>query len=254
MRRRRHLDAWPAVADLMTVLAVLGLFTALAVVPASEPLELLDRIHRQDEQIAAKTEELRQLRAQVALAETRHAEAREECEGRLNEVVRNERMFHAIQRVQEIVDQISADQQLEFSDDQTLVFGEDLVEYEVNSTVPIFRPRARERLLRFCSALRDATSSADPNAVALRTIFTVEVRGHADDLACPGDPHCNWWVSASRAAHFVALMQQDEFCPSGHALAFKAVGLANAGAPTERAERRIEVMLVPNYHSWVSDE
>lgn len=208
MRRRTPVNVWPAVADLMTVLAVVGLFGAL----------MLER----------EGQEMKQ---------------------ELREAAHNQQMFEAIQRTQEIVDQISADRRLEFSADQTLQFGDDLVHFDLNSVEPAWAPEGREKLRRFCEVLQETLGRRTEDGTMLREFFTVQVEGHTDSSRCPGDPHCNWWISSSRAAVFVALMRQEEYCPGGALLKLRPIGFADTHAPVNpnSSIRRIELRLAPDY-------
>lgn len=268
MRRRRDLTVWPAVADLMTVLAVLGLFSALALIPTGheerENLEeRLRELERENDHLEQKNAELlretEQLSAELADLRAEHEALREQCRQQQEEceakIVRNERMFQAIERVQEIVDELSADQALEFGDDQTLEFGDDLVDYDLNSTHPIFRPAGKERLRRFCELLDAKLTAGSTKELNLRELFVIEVQGHTDSTSCPGDPHCNWWVSASRAAHFMALMHDKSLCPQGSGWRLQASGFADTQPATGSgglATRRIEVRIIPEYEKIIS--
>lgn len=253
MRRRRSLSVWPAVADLMTVLAVLGLFSAIALLPASrDKLDLMREIQEIRERLTAAMKAQDKARSELEALERTCREEQEECQEQIREAARNERMFRAIQQVQKILDELSNDPMLAFGDDQTLEFGDDLVTYATNSTHPIFIGRGRERLRRFCTLLDRELDDASSPGRDLRRLFVVEIQGHTDSTGCPGDPHCNWWVSASRAAHFVALMRDPSVCPGGRDLQLEAVGLADTKPVAReggrlRAERRIGVRVVPDY-------
>lgn len=250
MRRRRPVHVWPAVADLMTVLAVLGLFSALALIPATQDKTgLLDRVRALQKEVSTREAELEECEEALEELSEQCETQREEYEEQLREAALNEKMFQAVQEVQRIVDEISADQQLQFSEDQTLQFGDDLVEYDINSTYPRFRPAGRERLRRFCQLLSQKLDAESSAVKDIRDVFVLEVQGHTDDTQCPNDPHCNWWISASRAAHFITLMHDPDLCPGTEDLRFRAVGLAQTEPPVNQFmdSKRIIVKLSPLY-------
>ena len=108
MRRRHAINVWPAFADLMTVLAVVGLFSTLA---------LASRTSSQDD-VTARLRDLERSRRELEeqwQRETQEQEAREEEWGQereslnrqIREAARNEKMFQAIQEAQRFIDDIS---------------------------------------------------------------------------------------------------------------------------------------------------
>jgi hypothetical protein len=239
LRRRRPIDVWPALADLMTVVAIVGLTSALQFLP----------LIRRDDPTGQKhlLNETRKLRAQ-----------NEKLQSEIREAARNEQMFQAIQRAQEIVDEFSKENaELRFENDQSLQFGEDLVEFELNGLEPQWKGDGSERLWRFCEALSGALSRPFGNQGSRRLLFTVEVEGHTDAILCPDDPHCNWRISSGRAAVFVALMRNETYCPGGFAWTMVPVGLADTRPIIDSATgvatptRRIAVRLVPNYKALI---
>ncbi|HVT14659.1 MAG TPA: hypothetical protein VHQ90_00570 [Thermoanaerobaculia bacterium] len=233
MRRPRSLNVWPAYADLMTVLTVTALFAAAGLAQHSRP------------QLKV-AQENRQLREQLAARQRQLDEGKEREAALKAEAVRNENMFRAIQEAQKRIDKISEQRDLVFSADQSLQFGDDLVSFDINSFEPKWGPHGKERLLQFCEKIR-AEFSADP-----KQIFTIEVEGHTDSLSCPSSPHCNWWISSGRAASFVAVMREPQYCPGGSSWNLRPIGYADTkplrGTPT----RRIAVRLTPNYGKIIS--
>ncbi|HYL05949.1 MAG TPA: hypothetical protein VE075_07905, partial [Thermoanaerobaculia bacterium] len=67
-------------------------------------------------------------------------------------------------------------------------------------------------------------------------------------------PSCNWRISSGRAASFVAVMRQPQFCPGGAAWHVRSVGYADTRPPAAGASptRRIAVRLIPDYGRLVN--
>jgi flagellar motor protein MotB len=248
MRRRRWLDAWPAFADLMTVLAVVGLLTAagLSQQAVAQP-ELARRLREQQARADQLAAQLAARDAEMARRERSYAANLERQRGKCREAANNERMFGAIQTAQRLVDQLSARSGLAFSPDQSLEFGNDLVTFAENSTVPTWQPDGRSRLLRFCQSLAAELGRA-PGA-RLESQLIIEVEGHTDSLQCRQDPNCNWSISSGRAAAFVSYMRQADYCPGGQRWTVRPIGYADTkpAAPGQAPTRRIAVRLAPDY-------
>jgi outer membrane protein OmpA-like peptidoglycan-associated protein len=222
----------------MTVVAVVGLVMAL---------QLFPRPGSDKAQLSVLTREARALR-----------EENRGLAARVQEAARNEQMFQAIQRAQQIVDEFSKENsQLQFETDQSLQFGEDLVGFDLNGFEPHWKGNGRERLMRFCEALSSALSRPVGSFGDRRNLFTIEVEGHTDHTSCTDDPYCNWRISSGRASIFVALMRDDKYCFGGASWNMVPVGLADtrpiAEGPdeTQIATRRIAVRLVPNYKALI---
>ncbi|HVR10334.1 MAG TPA: hypothetical protein VMW75_19960 [Thermoanaerobaculia bacterium] len=262
MRRRRWFDVWPAYADLMTVLAVVGLFTTVALArqasarqePARRLRELEPRMRQLSADLAARDRELAALRTELARRTQGYAASLERLRGQVREAARNEQMFHAIQEAQGLVDQISKRSGLTFSADQSLEFGDDLVTFQTNSTEPIWRQDGRRRLLRFCQAISAQLGGASATASGSDSLFVIEVEGHTDSAQCPGDPNCNWWISSGRAASFVAVMRQPATCPGGQRWNLRPIGYADTKPPaaSHLPTRRIAVRLTPDYRQIIT--
>lgn len=247
MKRRHLINVWPAFADLMTVLAVVGLFTTLA----------LSHSTAKDRDLAARVRELEQrLQDAERDRDTREQAWKQEREGlkqKAREAARNEKMFQAIQQAQQLIDGISKRSGLAFGADQSLQFGDDLVSFDLNDVKPIWKANSREQLRRFCAAIsRELVQDSSNNTV--KPFFVVEVEGHTDSSQCPDEPNCNWRLSSARAAVLVSLMRQEAYCPGGASLSLRPVGYADtkpegrSGTPT----RRIAVRLVPDYEKIIA--
>jgi flagellar motor protein MotB len=242
----------------MTVLAVVGLFTTLALTRqasahqdlARQLRELEPRMRKLSADLAARDRELAALRTELARRTQGYAASLERLRDRVREAARNEQMFQAIQQAQALVDQISTRSGLTFSADQSLEFGDDLVTFQTNSTEPIWRPDGRRRLLRFCQAI----SAQLATAFGSDSLFVIEVEGHTDSAQCPGDPNCNWWISSGRAASFVAVMRQPATCPGGQRWNLRPIGYADTKPPASGhlSTRRIAVRLTPNYRQIIT--
>ncbi len=256
MRRHSPLNVWPAFADLMTVLAVCGLFTTLALsqINSSSKEELLKKIRDTEQHRQNIEDRLRQQEQEQRGREEKWAAERNILQRQVREAARNEKMFQAIQEAQRFVDNISRDSGLIFGEDQSLQFGDDLVSFRINSDVPIWKLDSRDRLKQFCDAIFYAMNRLDKTSMISKPLFIVEVEGHADSSSCSGDPWCNWRISSERAAAFVALMRQPQYCPGGSILALKPVGYADTKPPKDSKEptRRIAVRLLPDYESIIA--
>jgi len=222
LRRRARLDVWPAYADLMTVLAVIGLSVAASLAPQVPPRPRL--------------------------------RAREDLRRKVQEAARNKQMFGAIQEAQRQIDAISQRSGLAFGTDQSLQFGDDLVTFETNGLQPIWSQGGRSRLQRFCEAIATELGREPGRSAGLGSMFIVEVEGHTDSSRCPSDAHCNWWISSGRAASFVAVMRQPDYCPGGSRLNLRPIGYADTKPPTPTSAptRRIAVRLTPNYQEIIA--
>lgn len=223
----------------MTVVAVVGLASALQFFPFLDRDAPAAQLRLSDENRYLRSENTR-------------------LQVRIQEAARNDQMFQAIQRAQQIVDEFSENNAaLRFEADQSLQFGEDLVDFELNSVEPRWKGDGRKRLWRFCEALSRALSHPFGDQRNRLALLTVEVEGHTDDTLCPDDPHCNWRISSGRAAVFVALMRSEEYCPGGSTWTTVPVGLAdtkplaNDSYGKSKPIRRIAVRLVPNYKALI---
>ena len=252
MRRRRPLDVWPAFADLMTVRAGVGLFTAVSLGRLMSPSEDLAVRNRElQRRLAELQEQLRKSAQDQQAREAEWARRRRALEGQIREAARNEQMFKAIQSAQSLIDDVSRGSGLSFAADQSLQFGDDLVSFALNGTVPRWQGDGRERLQRFCQAVSGQLSRSSGGEDA-RRLFVVQIEGHTDSVLCPGEPACNWRISSGRAAAFVALMRQPDYCPGGAELTLRPVGYADTRPlPGSPPTRRITVRLLPDYERMI---
>jgi len=252
MRRRTPIQVWPAVADLMTVLAVVGLVLALVLTAAEE-----EREESQENEEQVPVEELNRKSAELEEARLRFAELRREldevqarCRSDLAEctaeVARNELMFQAIQKVQSVIDDISENSDLTFDRDQSLSFGEGFVEFARDGTDTLWLPGGKERLASFCKNLSNALAQGDGKSIE----FSLHVEGHTDDEKCTSDPHCNWVFSTARAGKFVSVMKNPDLCPGGKNWTLKPIGFSSTRASQgDGSDRRISLRLVPDYEA-----
>lgn len=256
-RRRRAVTVWPAFTDLMTVLAVVGLFVGVGISHQAEEGQVdRQRLAELEQEVQELETRIHELEAAKVGVENDLAEARRQAALEEREAARNREMFRAIQAAQKIVDQISESRELRFSRDQTLQFGDDLVEFALNSIEPIWKPAGREKLRRFCELLARTLGQSGEDGRPLREVFTVQVEGHTDSSRCPDDPNCNWTISSGRAASFVAMMRRDDLCPGGRELELRPIGFADTEPYAEPGEvpkptRRIAVRVVPDYSKLV---
>lgn len=254
MRHRHPINIWPAFADVMTVLAVVGLFTTLALSSLVSSERSLGRRLLDLERTRRSLEEhVKQLEQERQVLESRWNQEREGLRQQVREAARNEKMFQAIQEAQRFIDQISQTSGLSFGADQSLQFGDDLVSFRLNSVEPIWSSGGRERLHRFCDAV-SRQLSIPSGSMPVGSLFMVQVEGHTDSIRCPGDPNCNWWISSGRAANFVAVMKKPEFCPGGAEFTLRPIGFADTKpiASYMPPTRRIAVRLVPDYEKIIT--
>jgi flagellar motor protein MotB len=255
MRRRRSINVWPAFADLMTVLAVPGLFVAIALLYSPDGDEELRRV------IAGLQQQLAELRSEnqilgnrVSVAEGETARLEQTNEMIAREAAKNKEMFRAIQSVAELVDVIEDISGLEFSSDQSLDFGSAVASFELNETEAILSSENREKLLEFCKAISEALAYASRSGDGLARVFTIHVEGHTDSSTCPGDPYCNWRFSAERAVKFVSYMRRSDFCPGGRELNLRPIGYADSRPAfgSHEPTRRITLRVIPDYEEIIS--
>jgi flagellar motor protein MotB len=248
MRRRAPINVWPAFADLMTVLAVCGLFTALALSQInSSQSDLLAKLRELEQKNQDLEEQLRDLKLAQQKRENDWVNKRKLLEQQVQEAAANEKMFKAIQEAQRLIDEVSVASGLSFGSDQSLQFGDDLVGFKLNSINPLWQADSRERLRRFCVSIA--------SQLAEKRQFIVQVEGHTDSLECPGDRNCNWAISSGRAANFVAFMRREDYCPGGDLLTLRPVGFADTKPMRKGAlsSRRIAVRLLPDYEAIINN-
>ena len=256
MKRRRAIEIWPAFADLMTILSVPGLFLAMGLLAVvGGDFTSIEDLKAQNEQLQKERDEA------LDLVQQEGPDApgeRERLREELRERARNRAMFKAIQEVQRMIDSLASQGSLQFSKDQTLQFGDDLVTFDLNSSRAIWKSGGQEKLRFFCEALREQLSGRRSEAGEFTRMFSIEVEGHTDSTRCPSDPNCNWLLSGARAVAFMTLVRDESICPGGGDLDLKPTGLADTkpelalGSPTGRATRRIALRIVPNYQAIIA--
>jgi hypothetical protein len=221
VRQRETINVWPAIADLMTILAVPCIVVSVGLFPFS---------HLEGSRPGGDS---------IDTPSTKRSEE-----------PKNVRMFKAIQRAEDFVKEVRGLSGLKLDADQSLRFGDDLVEFRLNSFEPIWKGDARRRLQTYCASI----AAAVRRQPAMEDRFILFVEGHTDSSTCPGDPDCNWWVSANRAAAFVVTMRRPEICPGGAHWTMLPTGLA-ATHPIAHGstDRRIALHLVPNYQRIIDD-
>lgn len=258
-RRRRAIQVWPAVADLMTVLAVVGIVLSLLVLnfyAKNEPKWTTER-NRLIKEIDRLTSQVTKMKEQLLTAKQRIADAEARLALMQEDKAKNNAMFQAIQQAQSIIEEMSQDGSLEFEEDQSFLFGEELVEFAENGFEPIWKSGGKERLHEFCNRLSKALKKVKQKTGS-HTLFTLEVEGHTDAKTCQDDPECNWYFSSARAGLFVRWMKNPQHCPDVDRLELRAVGYADTRPPRDSSgqkldtTRRISLRLVPSYASFMT--
>jgi hypothetical protein len=215
MRRRERINVWPSIADLMTVLAVPALYVAVGGLPLPGS-------------------------APVPRPGTG-----------IEERAKNREMFRAIQKAEDFVNKVHQASGLELDRDQSLRFGDDLVGFTRSHTKPEWRSAdGPTRLRTFCEALARVLDKQPE----MQDQFLIFVEGHADPTICDGDPSCNWWFSAERAARFLVEMRGSGACPGSAGWNLLPVGFA-AKRPIpgdDAASRRIALRLMPDYKQIIA--
>lgn len=224
MRRRDPINVWPAIADLMTVLAVPALCVSVGAIP-------------------------------FLPSASSHGGRERVYHGVLREKAKNERMFRAIQEAEDLVSEIRKDRRLEpYLQDQILRFGDDLVSFERNGFEPQWKEGSLERLQTLCAAVSLALQRRGQRGEELRRHFLILVEGHTDRSRCSSDPHCNWWFSSGRAAAFVATLRQPSVCKGAERWKLRPIGLADtmpvrSTAAQDAELRRVAIRIVPDYET-----
>lgn len=222
MRRRTPINVWPSLADLMTVLAVPALCTAVGLYP----------YYRNSGGYPTG--------------------------GPPGVTPRNEEMYQAMERAQDVIDGIEAGLPKELGAikkyDQSINFGDDLVDYEINGYVPLWRKDSRDRLEQYCRFVSQELRRKYGNTQEVKRSVTVLVEGHTDSTTCKGRPNCNWIISAGRAGAFVSFMKKENFCPGGANLDLRPLGFADTKLLQGEPTRRIALRLVPNYEKIIEEK
>lgn len=215
MRRREPLNVWPAIADLMTILAVPALCVAVGKFPGS--------VFNGSNDGGIVNSDL--------------------------EPPKNERMYQAIQRADQFVKDAASKSKIEVDPSQAVIFGDDLVSFKVNSFDPEWKANSDSRIHQFCAAIESTLNEH----TGMKGHFLIIVEGHTDSDICEKDPDCNWWISASRAAKFVAHMQEPGICQREPSWKLLPLGLADTRPLKTGPTRRIALRLVPDYKKIIDD-
>ena len=244
MRRRRVQNPWPALADLMTVLAAVGLFVSAAVL--SDPEKLREKL----EGLRIENESLK-----VEIQAARHE--RDDLLSIKQELAKNRLMFDSIQAAEDMVGTLKTALQLpadQWGDDQSLRFGDDLIHFDTDDFEVRWQLDSRERMRTFCDTLAHELAKPFREGVPRAEVFTLVVEGHTDSVRCGGSDDCNWFLSAKRAASVRIQMVRPDVCPGGDRWTIQPMGLAatrplvaEADDLTRGKNRRIQLRLAPNY-------
>ena len=257
MIRRTPINVWPAIADLMTLLAVIQVPVIVALTAEGRALRARAEALRIENDKHERT--IGDLRAIVAAPpspttapSSAPAPAAESREAALNEA-----MFAAIQLAQRIVEAVGSETGLKANPDQSLQFGEDLVEFDLNGSEPRWKRDSRQRLRKFCERLAPHMRRTLPGLGLVRGLISVQVEGHTDSTQCPGNPSCNWWFSANRAVAFATQMRDPALCPGGDTWDLRPIGYADtrpllSASGNSQTARRVAVRLIPNYDSMIA--
>lgn len=237
MRRRHATNVWPAITDLMTSLAVVGL-----------GLALVGKNLRVDRQRLAELEieniELRKRLAQLT-------EQRDHFQA---EVRRLSAMQRAVEIATSAMNEVAVALGQQPSDDLSVSFGEELVSFSLNQVQPELQGDGRATLHTVCSTLFTVLGRHDPQlGASLAEVARVVVEGHTDDQGCPTENDCNWRISAERAVNFRLLMARPDLCPGSADWTILPLGLAGSQPRSTAAEsRRIQIRVLPDYAAILS--
>lgn len=224
-----HSVVWPAFTDLMTVIAITGMVAA-----------------------SALAKQVRDLRVQI---EPPYALMK-----KLNEAEHDtsqlKGMAEAIKEAAAVVDDFAGSHSgLTRGSDQSLQFGEDLVQFAKDEATPMWIGDGQLRMRSFCESLSANLALPFGGHGVRRDYFQVQVEGHTDSQGCNGRQDCNWTISARRAAGFRILMDDPEVCPGGSNWSIVPMGLGGTRSVGDRpaVNRRIEVRLVPDYAAIIGN-
>lgn len=233
---RREIDVWPAVADLMSTIAVLGLVFAAVM---SHQLSIFLKDPHAMERILEENEALKKAKAGLE-------KQNEDLAAEIREL---STMQHAVGVADDAMKEVADALHIQRQADLSIVFGENIVSFSTNEVEPKLSEEGRREIKRFCNALRDALARLDPSTGVARANFAIlQVEGHTDSTHCLAEPECNWRYSAERAARFRAMIADASLCPGSAGWTIRPVGLADSKPRATPAEsRRIELRLVPDY-------
>jgi flagellar motor protein MotB len=247
--RRRETNVWPAFADLMTALSVVGMGLAFVMMAKSRQNEVAQQTLSYCETFLKGAELIPADSADAAEAAKAFAAKYAEREDELRRCVEATAMKDAVELAENAMREVAAALGQEPSDDLSVPFGEDVVTFATNETRPSLTVEGRDKLKTLCETLKAALSRRSPTlGVPLSKLSMVFVEGHTDRHDCPRDPGCNWKVSADRASRFRVLMERPDLCPGGKDWNLVPLGLADSNKrESDPLSRRIEIRVVPDY-------
>ncbi len=242
-------NPWPALADLMTVLAAVGFFVSAAVLSDPEKLrETLKKLRIENADLKTEIEAARR--------------ERDDLQSIKQQLAKNRLMFDAIQAAEDMVGALKSALSLpadQWGDDQSLRFGDDLIHFDSNEFEVQWAGDSSKRMKVFCETLSQQLSLPFRDGILRSQVFTLVVEGHTDSVECPGHPGCNWFLSAERAAAVRIEMTDPGICPGGTAWTIQPMGLAATRPVVPETDevsrgrnRRIQLRLAPNYAKLVS--
>jgi hypothetical protein len=180
------------------------------------------------------------------------------------ETAENEEMLRAIRISETMIRKLREElkvPQKDWTKDQSLRFGEDLIRFDSGRTAVIWLPDGKPRMRTFCDALTLLLNEPFERGASIlrRELFTVWVEGHTDALRCSGSDDCNWDLSAQRASAVRNEMAREEVCPGSEnwklrpiAMAASAPITAETSAEGRAKNRRIEIRVVPDYAAIIA--
>ena len=256
--RRRAIDVWPAISDLLAVMLVI-----LAVVWSQKNFAVNpDKVERAKfnsakSELDALNRELAQFRVNAAqraleLATNKatldkqaldlanaNAKLAEYAEKSMNAESLNQTITQAMNSVQQVLSNIEGVK----NEDQSITFDGELIDFGLNaSSIPDSALASIAlRLEDFCSNLKQIPNL--PNGG-----LSLLVEGHTDSTPCQDGLFCNWRISTDRAVSFMLAMSKADQCQDlGEGFTVKPVGRADTVPPASGSPRRVTLQVVPNY-------
>lgn len=244
--RRRELEVWPALTDVMSTFAVVGLGIAMTLFMSQEEMLLPSDAQALRDMVEELLAEREDLRAKVEASERKAALLQAQNE-------KLSRMQTAVRVAEDVMRELAENTGKTASSDLSVSFGEDLVTFAENQVEPRLTNEGRTKLRDVCGDLDEALDRVDPLlGVPRREVVNVVVEGHSDSSACRGNPYCNWRFSAGRAAAFRELLMRETYCPGGDEWNARPAGLADTRPRSTAAlSRRIEIRVEPRYGQLV---
>lgn len=249
------INVWPALADLMTVLSVPGLFTAVGLLPYFVRNDSGLGVQRVLASVAPRAGSPTTVAPQPVGTVSPGKSGGPGYEPPLNPA-----MFRSTQAAQRVIDLIRPVLGFQFTDAQTLEPGPDLFSFRPGSDRLQRTENSRLELSRFCSSLVAARELARRNGLALETLFVLEIEGHADSVPCQVDPGCNWKHSVARATAMREELQREPACQLLSGWRLRLVGYADTKPPPPSpqgpllATRGVRFRLAPDYEAILQSQ